>query len=112
MSDIMAQFNWLYGKPNGSGRIKVAAEDFVVQEHLGFAFAGQGEHFMVQIRKVGENTKYVVNELAKACGVKSRDVSWAGLKDRHAVTEQWLSVHLPGKADPDLSQFCCRAPWD
>ena len=30
-------------------------------------------------------------------------VGYAGLKDRHAVTRQWFSLHLPGKADPDLS---------
>ncbi|WP_064602076.1 tRNA pseudouridine(13) synthase TruD [Photobacterium sp. J15] len=110
MSDVMDNFNWLYGKPECQGRIKVQPEHFVVNENLGFDFAGTGEHFMVKIRKTGENTKYVVNELAKACGVKSRDVSWAGLKDRHAVTEQWLSVHLPGKPDPDLTQFVAEHP--
>ncbi|OAN12596.1 tRNA pseudouridine(13) synthase TruD [Photobacterium jeanii] len=110
MSDVMDNFHWLHGQPTSQGAIKVLPEHFVVKENLGFSFAGHGEHFMVKIRKVGENTKYVVNELAKACGVKSRDVSWAGLKDRHAVTEQWLSVHLPGKADPDLSQFEAEHP--
>ncbi|MBY5947471.1 tRNA pseudouridine(13) synthase TruD [Photobacterium rosenbergii] len=110
MSTVMDNFSWLYGKPSCQGRIKVEPEDFVVKENLGFEFAGVGEHFMVKIRKTGENTKYVVNELAKACGVKSRDVSWAGLKDRHAVTEQWLSVHLPGKPDPDLAQFVAEHP--
>lgn len=60
---------------------------------------------MVRIRKTGENTSFVANELAKACGVKSKDVSWAGLKDRHAVTEQWLSVHLPKGEKPDFSAF-------
>ncbi len=110
MSDVMDNFSWLYGKPSSQGRIKVQPEHFVVKESLGFDFAGTGEHFMVKIRKTGENTKYVVNELAKACGVKSRDVSWAGLKDRHAVTEQWLSVHLPGKPDPDLTQFVAEHP--
>lgn len=110
MSNVMDNFNWLYGKPGCQGRIKVLPEHFVVKENLGFDFAGSGEHFMVKIRKTGENTKYVVNELAKACGVKSRDVSWAGLKDRHAVTEQWLSVHLPGKPDPDLAQFVAEHP--
>lgn len=110
MSGIMEHFSWLYGAPSCQGRIKVEPEDFVVKENLGFAFAGTGEHFMVKIRKTGENTKYVVNELAKACGVKSRDVSWAGLKDRHAVTEQWLSVHLPGKPDPDLTDFVAEHP--
>ncbi|RWX53316.1 tRNA pseudouridine(13) synthase TruD [Photobacterium chitinilyticum] len=106
----MDSFSWLYGKPSCQGQIKVLPEHFVVKENLGFDFTGTGEHFMVKIRKTGENTKYVVNELAKACGVKSRDVSWAGLKDRHAITEQWLSVHLPGKSDPDLTQFVADHP--
>lgn len=110
MSNVMDNFCWLYEKPTCQGRIKVQPDHFVVKENLGFDFAGQGEHFMVKIRKTGENTKFVVNELAKACGVKSRDVSWAGLKDRHAVTEQWLSVHLPGKPDPDLTLFVAEHP--
>ncbi|MDO6708007.1 tRNA pseudouridine(13) synthase TruD [Photobacterium sp. 1_MG-2023] len=110
MTIEMDSLSWLYGKPVCRGRSKVRPEDFIVKEQLGFDFAGSGEHFMVKIRKTGENTKYVVNELAKACGVKSRDVSWAGLKDRHAVTEQWLSVHLPGKPDPDLTQFVAEHP--
>ncbi|MDW3082129.1 tRNA pseudouridine(13) synthase TruD, partial [Vibrio sp. 1403] len=73
-------------------------------------FTGEGEHLMVHIRKTGENTSFVANELAKACGVKSKDVSWAGLKDRHAVTEQWLSVHLPKGETPDFSTFLAQYP--
>ncbi|UJF19020.1 tRNA pseudouridine(13) synthase TruD [Vibrio sp. SS-MA-C1-2] len=103
-------FAFMLGKPVAAGLIKQLPEHFVVKEQLGFEFANRGEHFMVKIRKVGENTKYVVNELGKFCGVKSRDVSWAGLKDRHAVTEQWLSVHLPGKDDPDLTEFVATHP--
>lgn len=95
MSDIMSNFSWLYGKPVATGKLKQLPEHFIVKEVLGFSFTGKGEHLMVKIRKTGENTKYVANELAKFCGVKSKDISWAGLKDRHAVTEQWLSVHLP-----------------
>ncbi|MEL6115523.1 tRNA pseudouridine(13) synthase TruD [Photobacterium sp. SP02] len=110
MTIDMDSLSWLHGKPVCQGRSKVRPEDFIVKEQLGFDFTGSGEHFMVKIRKTGENTKYVVNELAKACGVKSRDVSWAGLKDRHAVTEQWLSVHLPGKPDPDLTPFVAEHP--
>ncbi len=95
MSDIMSTFSWLYGKPVATGKLKQLPEHFIVREVLGFTFTGKGEHLMVKIRKTGENTKYVANELAKFCGVKSKDISWAGLKDRHAITEQWLSVHLP-----------------
>ncbi len=105
MTDVMHSLAYQHGKPTAKGRLKAKPEHFFVSETLDFTPVGQGEHFLVRIRKIGENTKYVANELAKACGVKSRDVSWAGLKDRHAVTEQWFSVHLPGLDNPDLTEF-------
>ncbi len=108
MSDILSSLAYLTGKPLASAKIKAKPEHFQVSEDLGFAFTGEGEHLMVRIRKTGENTSFVANELAKACGVKSKDVSWAGLKDRHAVTEQWLSVHLPKGGTPDFSEFLAK----
>ncbi|KJY83602.1 pseudouridine synthase [Vibrio galatheae] len=110
MSDILSSFAYLNGKPVAKGKLKVKPEHFQVNENLGFDFTGNGEHLMVRIRKTGENTSFVANELAKACGVKSKDVSWAGLKDRHAVTEQWLSVHLPKGDAPDFSAFLAEYP--
>ncbi|NOI15335.1 tRNA pseudouridine(13) synthase TruD [Vibrio hepatarius] len=110
MSDILSSLAYLNGKPTATGKIKAKAEHFQVNEILGYEFAGSGEHLMVRIRKSGENTSFVANELAKACGVKSKDVSWAGLKDRHAVTEQWLSVHLPKGETPDFSEFLAQYP--
>ncbi len=110
MSDILSSLAYLNGKPTAKGKLKAQPEHFQVNEDLGFAFTGEGEHLMVRIRKTGENTSFVANELAKACGVKSKDVSWAGLKDRHAVTEQWLSVHLPKGDTPDFSAFLAQYP--
>ncbi|WP_086983090.1 tRNA pseudouridine(13) synthase TruD [Vibrio aphrogenes] len=95
MTDILAPFAYLCGKPIATAKIKAQAKDFQVIEDLGFDFSGEGEHLMVRIRKEGENTAFVANEIARLCGVPSKNVGWAGLKDRHAVTEQWLSVHLP-----------------
>lgn len=110
MSDILSSLAYLNGKPTAQGKLKLKPEHFQVNENLGFGFTGEGEHLMVRIRKTGENTAFVANELAKACGVKSKDVSWAGLKDRHAVTEQWLSVHLPKGEMPDFSAFLAQYP--
>ncbi len=110
MSDILSSLAYLTGKPVASAKIKAQPVHFQVREDLGFTFTGEGEHLMVRIRKTGENTSFVANELAKACGVKSKDVSWAGLKDRHAVTEQWLSVHLPKGDTPDFSEFLAQYP--
>lgn len=110
MSDILSELAYLHGRPSATAIIKAEPEHFVVREQLGFAFSGSGEHLMLRVRKRGENTTFVANELAKVCGVKSKDVSWAGLKDRHAVTEQWLSVHLPKGDTPDFSDFERRYP--
>ena len=110
MSDILSFLAYLNGKPTATAKIKAQPEHFQVNEILGYEFAGSGEHLMVHIRKTGENTSFVANELAKACGVKSKDVSWAGLKDRHAVTQQWLSVHLPKGETPDFSAFLAQYP--
>jgi len=95
----------VYGQPSGQGKIRSVPEDFIVTENLAFEPSGAGEHAFLQIEKTGENTEYVARQLARFANVRQRDVSFAGLKDRNAVTTQWFSVWLPGKADPDWTQF-------
>ncbi|MGU3416156.1 tRNA pseudouridine(13) synthase TruD [Enterobacteriaceae bacterium C34A] len=96
---------YLHGKPQGHGLLKANPEDFLVVEDLGFAPDGEGEHLLVRILKNGCNTRFVADALAKFLKVHAREVSFAGQKDKHAVTEQWICVRLPGKEMPDLSQF-------
>ncbi|MEI9699297.1 tRNA pseudouridine(13) synthase TruD [Moellerella wisconsensis] len=96
---------WQHGKPLSSGTLRSTAEDFIVREDLGFELDGEGEHLMVRVRKTGCNTQFVAEQLAKFARISARSVSYAGLKDRHAVTEQWFCLHLPGKDDPDFSQW-------
>lgn len=99
----MPEWQYAYGGPCWKGVLRSVPEDFQVDEYLSFEPSGSGEHVFVQIRKRSENTEYIARELARFCGVRQRDVSYAGLKDRHAVTTQWFSIWLPGKADPDWS---------
>lgn len=61
---------------------------------------GEGEHSWLLVRKRNSNTPWVAQQLARFAGVPLSAVSYAGLKDRRAVTEQWFSVHLPGRPDP------------
>lgn len=96
---------YVYGQPSGSGKIRSLPDDFIVKENLVFEPSGAGEHAFLQIEKTGENTDYVARQLARFANVRQRDVSYAGLKDRHAITTQWFSVWLPGKSDPDWALF-------
>lgn len=99
------QLTYLHGKPQGQGQLKASPEDFLVVEDLGFAPDGEGEHLLVRILKNGCNTRFVADALAKFLKIHAREVSFAGQKDKHAVTEQWLCARLPGKEMPDMRQF-------
>ncbi|MEI2265746.1 tRNA pseudouridine(13) synthase TruD [Erwinia sp. CGal63] len=96
---------WLYGQPAASGVVKANPEDFVVIEDLGYRPDGDGEQVLVRIRKNGCNTRFVAEALAKFAKIHPRDVSFAGMKDRHAVTEQWFCLRVPGKETPDFAAF-------
>jgi tRNA pseudouridine13 synthase len=79
-----------------SGRYRASPDDFVVDELLGSAPAGHGEHLYLRLEKRAENTQWVARALARHFGVAPLDVGFAGQKDRHAVARQWFSVRLPG----------------
>ncbi|MGR9114310.1 MAG: tRNA pseudouridine(13) synthase TruD [Gammaproteobacteria bacterium] len=96
---------YVYGGPSGRGVIRTLPEDFKVKERMSFEPSGFGEHAFLLVEKTGENTEYVARQLARFAGVRQRDIGYAGLKDRHAVTTQWFSVWLPGKQDPEWSEL-------
>ena len=87
------------------GVYRLQPEDFQVEEILGFEPEGQGEHLYLWIEKNGSNTVFVAQELARSAGVHPSAVAYSGLKDRHAITRQWFSLHLPGKADPAVEDL-------
>jgi len=80
--------------PGARGRavLRQEPEDFVVDERLGFAPSGAGEHVLLRVRKRDANTAWVAGRLAELAGVQPRDVGYAGLKDRRAVATQWFTV--------------------
>jgi len=88
---------YAYGQPASTGTLRAQPEDFIVTEQLAFEPSGGGEHVFLYIEKIGENTEYIARLLARHANVRQRDIGYAGLKDRHAVTRQWFSVWLPGK---------------
>jgi tRNA pseudouridine13 synthase len=94
-----------YGPAPARGRIKQHADDFLVDEILGFEPQGEGPHVWLRIRKRDTNTQWLAGALARLAGVARRDVGYAGLKDRAAVTSQWFSVPIEGRAEPDWADI-------
>jgi tRNA pseudouridine13 synthase len=81
-----------HGAPLAPVLLRATPEDFVVEEDLGFAPAGSGQHLLLRVRKRNANTQWVARELARIAGCRPGEVGYAGLKDRRAIAIQWFSV--------------------
>jgi len=97
----LSQLPRAFGLPQASGLIRACPEDFRVYEIPLVEPDGAGEHVFLDIEKRNSNTGWVAQQLARLAGVPERDVSYAGLKDRNAVTRQWFSVRMAGKPEPE-----------
>jgi len=94
-----------YGEAVLKGKFRSTPEDFVVEEINAFDAHGEGEHLLLTIEKRGLNTAFVAKQLATWAGIAEMGVGYAGLKDRHAVTRQRFTVHLPKKIAPDFDSL-------
>ncbi len=100
---------FLHGEPCTTAVLKSNPADFQVTESLSFEPTGEGEHLYLFVQKTGLNTAFVAQELAKQAGIHPKAVAFAGRKDKQAVTRQWFSLHLPGKANSQLPEFGLEA---
>ena len=91
------QPDWAYahGRPSQQARIKQEFADFQVDEELGFAPSGGGEHLFVKVRKTDITTVDTARRFSEVTGVRMKDIGYAGMKDRRAECSQWFSLKLP-----------------
>src|SRR5262245_12347978 len=91
------------GVPGTGGRIKVEPADFEVEEISAYDPAGTGEHLFLWVEKTDLGAEYFVRQVARRLGIPTGEVGTAGLKDRRAITRQWVSV--PATCEPALPQL-------
>ena len=80
-----------------------SARDFTVEEIPLYDFTGEGEHLVLKVRKKEMTTWEMLDAISNYIGVRRRDIGYAGLKDKHAMTIQYIS--LPAKLEEKLSTF-------
>jgi tRNA pseudouridine13 synthase len=105
MSEITLPTHWVptAAPPLTQAILRSTPEDFFVEELMPIELSGAGEHVWLRLRKRGMNTDFTARLLARIAGVPQRTVSYAGMKDRHAVAVQWFSVQMPGRDTPDFA---------
>lgn len=80
--------------PGIGGAIKTHPEDFEVEEIAAYEPSGEGEFLYLWIEKRDMGAEYFQRQVAQRLGISAAEVGTAGLKDRRAVTRQWISVPL------------------
>lgn len=90
--------------PGVGGVLKERPEDFLVEEQPLYEPCGEGEHVYLFIEKCGLTTMDAVHRIARAMHMNRRNIGYAGLKDKHAVTRQHLSLWLPGVDESVVAQ--------
>ncbi|RLB59461.1 MAG: tRNA pseudouridine(13) synthase TruD [Deltaproteobacteria bacterium] len=99
------QLHWpgLLPPPTHGCLIKVEPEDFQVDEIPAYRPSGSGDHLLVLVEKRNHTTPRLARALARHLRLAEFDVGMAGLKDRRALTRQWLS--LPASCAGQLDDF-------
>jgi tRNA pseudouridine13 synthase len=72
---------------------KQSPRDFVVEEIPLYEFSGEGEHLILQVRKKNLTTNEMIGQIARYLGIKNKEIGYAGLKDKNAMTVQYISLH-------------------
>ncbi len=83
---------WHQDLPLLSGDLKTTPEDFIVEEIPAYEPSGEGEHLFLWIEKRDLSGEQMLKHLSRVVGLKPHEIGCAGIKDRRAVTRQWLSI--------------------
>lgn len=73
-------------------KLKQRPEDFVVRELVSAPPAGSGDFAVYRLQKAHIGTLEAVSRIARDWNVPRRAVGFAGLKDTHALSEQFISI--------------------
>jgi len=80
-------------------KLKQVPEDFVVIEIPALQKEKQGKYLYFWMKKKGFNTIDAVKEVARQLRIKEKQIGFAGSKDKHAITEQLISIMGMKKED-------------
>src|SRR5262249_18009661 len=89
--------------PGIGGRIKSVPQDFEVEEVPAYGPSGSGPFLFLWIEKRAMGAESFSRQVAHRLVIPVGEVGTAGLKDRHAVTRQMVSV--PDRAEQRLAQL-------
>jgi tRNA pseudouridine13 synthase len=102
---LVQELAYAYSEPTIAASFKVNNEDFQVKEILSFEPDSEGDHLFILVEKDGLTTQSVQKRLMQYFKLPDKDVSFSGMKDKQAITQQWFSVKQGANEPGDLSEL-------
>jgi len=106
LDEVVGLLRYSYENNSGlEGRIREKYEDFYVKEIIDLDFldkhkSNSGEYYVYILQKTGVTTLDAIRIISKSLGINTRDIQYLGLKDKNAVTEQYISIKSRSKSLP------------
>jgi tRNA pseudouridine13 synthase len=91
------------------GKIKAHPEDFEVEEIPAYEPSGQGDFLYLWLEKRGMGAEFFTRQIARRLELPVSEIGTAGLKDRHAVTRQMVSVPASAGMATSCALAICTA---
>jgi tRNA pseudouridine13 synthase len=101
---FLRDFKYIW--PHSSGAdfyFNSSSRDFSVEEVPLYDFSNNGEHLILKVRKKNLTTWDMLNILSSHLGISKKDIGYAGLKDKNAITIQYISI--PKKYENKINNF-------
>ena len=96
------QREYLEDKETSYFKFEQNQDDFIVDE-IGLDFKGRGNFLILKVKKVELTTWDMIAEFAKFLDLDAQKIGYAGLKDKHATTTQYISIEA--KYEKALKKF-------
>jgi tRNA pseudouridine13 synthase len=82
----------IYGFQLFMHKIKEVPEDFVVDEIFPIKTLEKGEYSIFKLTKKNRNTDDIIKVLVDRLHIKRKNIGYAGIKDKKAITSQYISI--------------------
>ncbi len=78
--------------PGVGGKIRQLMDDFYVEEISSRTEGKEGQYLIVELNKWDWDMHHVIRDLSRSLGISQKRFSWAGTKDKRAITKQKISI--------------------
>lgn len=72
--------------------LKQQPEDFIVREQLSYTLSENGNYTLYLLKKINRESMSLFAHLARELHSKLKDIGYCGIKDKHAITEQYITL--------------------